>query len=60
MIYNPPETVFLKNMRQAGAKTIVNGLGMLIYQGIVAYELFTGEKIDHSIYNDIRREVFGF
>lgn len=60
MIYNPPETVFLKKMRQAGAKTIVNGLGMLIYQGIVAYELFTGEKIDHSIYNDIRREVFGF
>lgn len=60
MIYNPPETVFLKKMKEAGAKNIVNGLGMLIYQGIVAYELFTGESVDHKIFDDIKREVFGF
>ncbi len=60
MIYNPPETVFLKKMREAGARNVINGLGMLIYQGIVAYELFVGEKIDHNIFYDIRREVFGF
>lgn len=59
MIYNPPETVFLKNMKKFGAKNAINGLGMLIYQGIVAYELFCGEKIDHSIFYDIKREVFG-
>ena len=60
MIYNPSETVFLKNMKKAGARHAINGLGMLIYQGIVAYELFCGEKIDHSIFADIKREVFGF
>lgn len=59
MIYNPPETVFLKKMKEAGARNAINGLGMLIYQGIVAYELFVGEKIDHSIFYDIKREVFG-
>lgn len=58
MIYNPSETVFLKNMKNAGARHAVNGLGMLIYQGIVAYELFCGEKLDHSIFTDIKREVF--
>ncbi len=59
MIYNPAETVFLKKMKEHGAYAAVNGLGMLIYQGIVAYEIFTGEKIDHKIYDDIKREVFG-
>lgn len=59
IIYNPPETVFLKKMREAGAKNTINGLGMLIYQGIIAYELFTGEKVSHEIFNDIKREVFG-
>ena len=59
MIYNPPETVFLRRTREHGAACCINGLGMLIYQGIVAYEIFTGEKIGRSIYPDIRREVFG-
>ncbi len=60
MIYNPPETVFLKKMRMAGAKNTINGLGMLIYQGLVAYEHFVQEKIDRRIFDDIKREVFGF
>ena len=59
MIYNPAETLFLKKMKQSGVRAMTNGLGMLIYQGIVAYEIFTGIKIDHKIYDDIKREVFG-
>ncbi len=59
MIYNPAETVFLKKMRAHGAKTCINGLGMLIFQGIVAYEIFTDTKIDRAIFKDIKREVFG-
>lgn len=58
MIYNPEKTLFLQNAEQKGAK-IANGLGMLIYQGIYAYELFTGVKLDTSIYYDILRDVFG-
>lgn len=58
MIYNPAETVFLRKMKESGSYRAINGLGMLIYQGILAYEIFTGQKIDCDIYNDIRREVF--
>ncbi len=59
LIYNPPETPFLSEMKKAGARKAVNGLGMLIYQGLVAYELFTGEKIDYKLYHDVKKEVFG-
>ncbi|MDD4168674.1 MAG: shikimate dehydrogenase [Desulfotomaculaceae bacterium] len=41
LIYNPVETLFLKNARRAGA-TAINGLGMLLYQGVLAFELWTG------------------
>ncbi len=58
MIYNPEKTVFLKMAEENGAKT-ANGLGMLIYQGIIAYELFTGVTLPDTIYNDILSDVFG-
>ena len=58
MIYNPEETLFLKNCRERGAKTI-NGLGMLIFQGIIAYEYFTGTKLSEDIFELIKKEVFG-
>ena len=58
MIYNPDETLFLKEAKKRGAKTL-NGLGMLIYQGVIAYELFTGVKLPDSMGDRIRKEVFG-
>ena len=58
MIYNPPETLFLKKARENGAKTL-NGLDMLIYQGIIAYELFTDTKLPEDMASCIRKEVFG-
>ncbi len=58
MIYNPEKTLFLKLAEEKGAKT-VNGLGMLIYQGIVAYELFTGAELPDSIYDELIKNVFG-
>lgn len=58
MIYNPEQTVFLKRAGERGAKT-VNGLGMLIFQGIIAYELFTGTKLPQNAYEIIKKEVFG-
>ncbi|MEO2117680.1 MAG: shikimate dehydrogenase [Methanocaldococcus sp.] len=41
LIYNPLETVLLKEAKKVNAKTI-NGLGMLIYQGAVAFKIWTG------------------
>lgn len=58
MIYNPDETLFLREAKKRGAKTI-NGLGMLINQGVIAYELFTDTKLDGDMENYIRKEVFG-
>ena len=58
MIYNPRETKFLKEASLHGAKT-VNGLDMLIYQGILAYELFTGVKVGNDLVCRIKSEVFG-
>lgn len=57
MIYNPEETVFLKNAKRIGAKT-VNGLGMLIFQGILAYRLFTGVDVPDTMADDILKGVF--
>lgn len=58
MIYNPSQTLFLKEAEKRGAKTL-NGLGMLIYQGIIAYELFTDTKLPPDMGGRIQREVFG-
>lgn len=41
LVYNPVETLFLKKAGQAGADT-VSGLGMLLHQGALAFELWTG------------------
>jgi shikimate dehydrogenase len=43
LIYNPAETKLLKAAKQAGAK-VSNGLGMLLYQGTLSFEYFTGKK----------------
>jgi shikimate dehydrogenase len=41
MIYRPAETPLLKAARAGGCRA-VNGLGMLLYQGVKALELWTG------------------
>lgn len=42
MIYRPSETPLLKQAKSAGCRT-ANGLGMLLYQGARALELWTGQ-----------------
>lgn len=49
MIYNPEKTEFLLRAEDRGAK-VVNGFGMLIYQGILAFELFCGKKLPKEAY----------
>jgi shikimate dehydrogenase len=43
LIYRPSKTKLLLAAEAAGAKS-VNGLGMLIHQGALAFELWTGKK----------------
>jgi shikimate dehydrogenase len=43
LIYHPAKTIFLKQAERVGAK-IINGLPMLVYQGIESFYLWTGLK----------------
>lgn len=43
LIYNPKETALLRIAKQKGA-LVSNGLGMLLYQGVDALELWTEQK----------------
>lgn len=42
MIYRPAETPFLNAAKAAGSR-VANGLGMLLYQGAKAFEIWTGQ-----------------
>lgn len=41
IIFNPWETLFLKDARELGCRTL-NGAGMLLYQGALAWEFWLG------------------
>jgi shikimate dehydrogenase len=43
LVYNPKETALLKTAKTSGARRL-SGLGMLLYQGIIAFEIWTGKK----------------
>ncbi len=53
LVYNPLQTAFLQAASTAGAKAI-NGLGMLIYQGVAALELWSKKPLDiREIYSNL-------
>ncbi|MBP1046726.1 shikimate dehydrogenase [Enterococcus sp. BWM-S5] len=45
VVYMPKETKLLKFAKENGAKKTINGLGMMLYQGAEAFNLFTGEEM---------------
>jgi 3-dehydroquinate dehydratase/shikimate dehydrogenase len=47
-VYNPTETLLLKEAKQAGAKTI-DGLSMFINQAAAQFKLFTGQNADPKL-----------
>ncbi|KUK64467.1 MAG: Shikimate dehydrogenase [Desulfofundulus kuznetsovii] len=42
LVYNPPITKFLKNASLTEGVKVTNGIGMLLYQGVLAFEHWTG------------------
>jgi shikimate dehydrogenase len=44
LIYHPAKTRFLELAESQGCQ-ILNGLGMLLYQGALAFELWTGQEM---------------
>ena len=45
VVYNPKETLLLKKAKEAGCRAAVGGIGMLLWQGAAAFELFTGKEM---------------
>ena len=59
MVYRPAETLLLKKARAAGCRT-ANGLGMLLYQGTKALELWSGQKAPETIMRRaLEQEIYG-
>ncbi|MDE6319618.1 MAG: shikimate dehydrogenase [Lachnospiraceae bacterium] len=60
LIYNPWETKFMQLVKAHGGRAY-NGLKMLLYQGIIAYELWNGvdvpEKEAQIIYESLKSAV---
>ena len=56
LIYHPAKTLFLKQAERAGAK-MINGLPMLVYQGIESLYLWTGFKPERKEVLEIIRQI---
>jgi shikimate dehydrogenase len=59
VIPNPPHTPFLKEAETRGAKTL-DGLGMLVYQGMIGFKLWTGMEAPVQVMKDALKKALGF
>lgn len=62
LVYNPPRTCFLERIEKTGAKPI-GGLSMLLYQGAIAFKLWTGreaplEVMKKALEEEIKKQNF--
>lgn len=58
LVYNPPETRLLKMASEAGAQAI-DGLGMLVWQGAIAWEIWTKQPPPVEVMRAAVLEAFG-
>jgi shikimate dehydrogenase len=59
MVYRPAETPFLKLAGEAGLKT-ANGLGMLLYQGAKALEIWSGQAAPVDVMRKaLKKAIYG-
>lgn len=59
MVYRPAETPFL-NLAKAGGSRVANGLGMLLYQGAKALEIWSGQPAPLDIMRAaLQNNVYG-
>lgn len=60
LVYRPAETKFIALTREAGGKAC-NGLKMLLYQGVEAFELWNGLKVKEEdaafVYEQMKEEL---
>lgn len=58
VIPNPPNTLFLKEAGSRGAKTL-DGLGMLVYQGMIGFRMWTGKEAPEKVMKVALKQAFG-
>jgi shikimate dehydrogenase len=58
LVYNPLETRFLEQARRRGARSI-EGLGMLVRQGALSFELWTGVKAPTDVMLQVCKRFLG-
>ena len=44
-VYSPRETRMIQEARAAGCRAAIGGIGMLLWQGVAAFQLFTGKEM---------------
>lgn len=57
VIYNPLTTSLVAHARQKGMKS-ANGLSMLIYQGIKAYEHYTDTEVEDKVAQNVLNSIY--
>jgi shikimate dehydrogenase len=58
VIPNPPETPLIREARQKGLK-VLTGLPMLVYQGVIGFEMWTGHKAPEGVMKAALAKAFG-
>jgi shikimate dehydrogenase len=58
VIPNPPQTAFLRAAAARGARTL-DGLGMLVYQGAICFQMWTGVSPPIPVMRQALEQVFG-
>lgn len=57
-VHNPPQTPFLKEAKKLGAKKTISGQGMLVYQGAIGFEIWTGEPAPVDVMMNALKKAF--
>jgi len=58
VVPNPPETRLIKTARAKGFKTLT-GLPMLVFQGAIGFEMWTGKKAPEQVMTGALEKAFG-
>ena len=58
VVFNPPETRLIQAARERGLP-VLDGLAMLVYQGVIGFELWTGRKAPEAVMKDALRRALG-
>ncbi|MDE0736007.1 MAG: shikimate dehydrogenase [Pirellulaceae bacterium] len=55
VVFNPPETVFLREAAGQGC-TVLDGLGMLVNQGVIGFQIWTGVEPNATVMREALEE----